>query len=209
MSNEEILSFYNQHMLTVNNEALLAENYGGYLRGHNGCLVENIAIMFLTSICEELELKDVTIDSKKERLYDKDGNYYDFSIDIQLKYKDKIFIVIEAKTYCEISMFKRVLFDREIAKRHQGVEKAFLLQLEDAMGNEGVGSKIKYSPTVKFLLNEGYDINILTLLEGQRRSSRPISKPEFFKELKPEVLDDIRNVLKKAIQEEYNRISSI
>ena len=49
------------------------------------------------------------------------------------------------------------------------------------MGNPATHTLMSHFPEV--------DLHIITLLEGEREIDRPIHKPRFFKELKPECLD--------------------
>lgn len=210
MTLEDIISFYNNTIKNIENEAIVAENYGGCLRSNKGALVENIARLLIQLICEELGFNDIVIDSKKEKIAYNEDSFYNFSIDIQVKYNNILLLPIECKTYCDISMFKRVLYDANIARDFQNVKKSFLLQLEDSMNNKGVGSNIIYSKSTQFLYD--YERNnicqILTLLDGQRNSHRPINKIEYFKELSYNTIYDVKETLKKALKEAYDRVIS-
>lgn len=208
MTLQDIIDNYNNQMNLFENLAQESENYGGYLRGKKGYYLEDMIKHIVQICCDELNINDIVIDSKKEKIYDDLNNYYNFSIDIQVKYQNNILVSIESKNYCDISMFKRVICDSLIAQEFQHVNKTYLLQLEDCMNNNGVGTNIEYSPTVKFLLNFFHNdkLKILTLLEGQRKSTKPINKKEFHKELKYLSLYEIKEELKSAIKEEYDRI---
>lgn len=208
MTLQDIIDNYNNQMNLFENLAQESENYGGYLRGKKGYYLEDMIKHIVQICCDELNINDIVIDSKKEKIYDDLNNYYNFSIDIQVKYQNNILVSIESKNYCDISMFKRVICDSLIAQEFQHVNKTYLFQLEDCMNNNGVGTNIEYSPTVKFLLNFFHNdkLKILTLLEGQRKSTKPINKKEFHKELKYLSLYEIKEELKSAIKEEYDRI---
>lgn len=210
MTLNDIIIYYNNILKNMDNDACLSQNYGGYLRGNKGILLEKITKDLLSIAVDELNLKNITIDSKKEKLIDCNSDYYNFSIDVQVKYNNHILITVEDKNYCDISMFKRVIIDSLIAQQYQNVGQTFLLQFEDSMNNKGIGNNIQYSSTVNFLLNflKNDKLKILTLLEGQRKSTKPINKIEFFKELHYNVLYNIKEEFKKSIKEEYDKFIS-
>ena len=95
-------------------------------------------------------------------------------------------------------MLKRILIDYRLLKTLFPNLICCLLQLESQLGGQysqplsvpQFGSKsthtlMSYFPEV--------DLNILTLLEGDRKVDRPIHKAEFRKELKIEVLNHAIN----------------
>lgn len=108
---------------------------------------------------------------------------------------DGMFVMgIECKSYAENAMLKRILVDFQLLKSLHPNMACCLLQLESQLGgdysrplaNPQTGSKsshtlMSYFPKV--------ELNIVTLLEGERRVNMPIHDPEFHKELKPEILD--------------------
>lgn len=101
---------------------------------------------------------------------------------------------VECKTYAENAMLKRILVDYTLLTGTHAGLVCTLFQLESQLGGdysslsegETMGSRsthtlMSYFPSV--------NLHIVTLLEGERNISRPIHKPEHFKELKPENLD--------------------
>ena len=123
----------------------------------------------------------------------RDKYYYRAQVDKHVFVDGVLVMGIECKSYTENAVLKRILVDFRLLKsRHTGLV-CCLLQLESMLGgsysdplaNPQVGSHsthtlMSYFPEV--------DLNIITLLEGERKVDQPVHQPEYYKELTLESL---------------------
>lgn len=184
--------------------------YGGVVRAGKGVLVESIAKKIveiawkqLGGLPQRLSLDKNTvripinptyidkIKSEEVKKYIRDNikkYFYTLKTDVHV-YIDKEFVMgIECKAYTENAMFKRILVDFTLFKQKFPDLICVLLQLESQLGGDfsEVNKAISYgSPSTHTLLSYfDVDLNIITLLEGERKVDKPIHKHEYFKELK-------------------------
>ena len=112
-------------------------------------------------------------------------------------------ISVECKAYAENAMFKRILTDAMLVKRSNNnlSLKFLLIQLESQLGGDygdpcnlnTLGSKQTHSYMSYF---DVY-IEIITLLEGDRKPKKEIHKEEFYKPMKKEaVLNAFTKIIK-------------
>ena len=203
MSVDSIIALYESNFNSFENCASEASNYGGYLRGHKGAFLESLTKNIVEIAFKESGINGtLTIDSKKRKIYDDNNDFYKFSIDVQVFVDDIPFFTIECKNYCDISMFKRVVYDSVVAQRFQNVPQTYLIQFEDSMNCSGNVPFLNNSSTVNFCLNvmNNNNLKIITLLQGQRNSNRPINKKEFHKTLERSVVIAVKNEFKTAFQ---------
>jgi len=109
---------------------------------------------------------------------------------------------MECKAYTENAMFKRILVDFTLFKQVYPDLSFVLLQLESQLGGDYSSRKsIKYgSPSTHTLLSYfDIDLNILTLLEGERKVDQPIHKPAYYKSLRAESLLTALEVIKNLL----------
>ena len=91
-------------------------------------------------------------------------------------------------------MLKRILLDFRLLKSLHPNLVCCLLQLESQLGGgyfEPLADPQVGSPSTHTLMSyfPEVDLNIITLLEGERKIDRPIHRTEYFKELDPEILE--------------------
>jgi len=102
-------------------------------------------------------------------------------------------------------MFKRILVDFTLLKQAFPNLKCVLLQLESQLtGDYSEPSKsiIYGSASTHTLLSYfDVDLNIITLLEGERKVNAPIHKLEYFKEMTEPALQRAVNTLKELLAE--------
>lgn len=184
--------------------------YGGIIRAGKGKLVESIGKELIRISWEELgrdikrlrfssEIVKVPINkiylerikSKEVRDYIKENIkdfYYPLKSDIHLFVDNEFKLVVECKAYTENAMLKRILVDFTLLKHVYPHLKFLLLQLESQLGGDysSISKKVKYgSPSTHTLLSYfDIDLNILTLLEGEREVDKPIHNINYFKPLK-------------------------
>ena len=100
-------------------------------------------------------------------------------------------------------MIKRILFDADLMKEVAGCETYYLLQLESQLGGDySELNDVTYgSPSTNALMSH-VDINleIITLLKGERKIDEPIHKPAYFKELKIKQLEKALMIFVKALE---------
>ena len=129
--------------------------------------------------------------------------YYGLSVDKHVFIDNKFVVGIECKAYTENAMVKRILVDFYLLKTKFPDLECFLFQLESQLGGDfGEGKKNPVgSPSTSSIMSyfENVELNIVTLLEGERKVDKPINKPEFFKELKLEHLENAVNKIVSAL----------
>jgi hypothetical protein len=118
---------------------------------------------------------------------------YGLSVDKHVFIDNRFVLGIESKAYTENAMIKRILVDFYLLKTKHPDLACFLFQLESQLGGD-YSSELKNpmgSPATHTLMSYFKDVqlNIVTLLEGERKVDRPINDPNFFKELKREHLE--------------------
>jgi hypothetical protein len=199
--------------------------YGGMLRAAKGMLVEALAKRLLEIAWEQLGneperlslgKKTVKIPIKKEyiqRIKSPEVKrfvedhiqdfYYPLRTDVHVHVDGKFKIVMECKAYTENAMLKRILVDFTLFK-HVYPDLAFVLfQLESQLGGDySAANNIKHgSPSTHTLLSYfDIDLNIITLLEGERKVDRPIHKPEYYKPLREQALLTALEIFKQLLK---------
>lgn len=200
--------------------------YGGIIRAGKGEMVESIAAEIIKLAWEELKQKPerLTIDRKRLKLpikkdyvekikntevrqYISDNiDKYNFplGVDLHIFIDKKLVLAIECKAYTENAMIKRILVDFSLL--HELFPKAdfILFQLESQLG--GDYSELKNitfgSPSTHTLLSYfDINLNIITLLKGERKVDKPIHKKQYYKPLEKEaiwqVVECVKNILQK------------
>lgn len=217
-THEDLIRDYNSRMHQMG--VLASQNKPGSVRAAKGKLVESLAgnIVGLAwqkadGSIRRLSIGDVKtfqvsirpdyVDGlppaiRRQIRSKEDAYFYKAKVDRHVFIDGQLAIGIECKSFTENAMFKRILVDFRLLKSLYPNMVCCLLQLESQLGGEysrplsvpQIGSRsthtlMSYFPEV--------DLNIVTLLEGERNVDRPIHKREFRKELKPEVLDHAIN----------------
>ena len=119
--------------------------------------------------------------------------YYGLSVDKHVSIDDKMVMGIECKAYTENAMLKRILVDFQLLLTQVPGLRCYLFQLESQLGGD-YSSKVKQpkgscpSHTLMSYFQD-VELEIVTLLPGDRKVDRPINKPEFFKPLPLERLE--------------------
>jgi len=182
---------------------------GGALRSLKGTLVETMAKEMVLLAWRNVggNPSRIKIDKTKYPISDGKGNIYKLSQDKQVYIDDEFVLSIECKAYAEVAMYKRILVDAFLLKKHFPKLKFCLFQLESMLGGD-YSIAVDHpngSPSVKVL--EHYfpdlDIEIITMLDGERSIKGEIHKKQFYKPLRPERLDHaikyFEQVLKKHL----------
>ncbi|CUS98761.1 hypothetical protein [Candidatus Chrysopegis kryptomonas] len=225
---KEVIAYYNE--IVGNVEARAQEEelraYGGLIRSEKGSLVERIGkalvriawedvlkqesdrLKFLSrkfKIPMKIEYIDRIEDPELKNYIRKNLNkfYYEYKPDISVAIDGVIVMFFECKSYTENAMFKRILVDFTLLKTIFPTAKFFLLQLESQLGGDfsKLGSKTYGSPQTHTLLSYfDIDIEIVTLLKGERKVDKPIHKPKFFKPLTKKALLNAITKISEALK---------
>ncbi len=183
----------------------------GQIRGAKGALVENIVDAVVSLAWYEIggeasrfdirkRTAEITIEKNyvrnlipaivRRHIQENSGKYiYKVELDRAVEIDNALLLGIECKSYIENAMLKRTLKDFELIVKLIYPKLLFsVFQLENGLGGDyGEASKqihlgsesthtlLSHTPTVR--------LEIITLLDGDRKSSREIHRQEFFKEL--------------------------
>lgn len=199
--------------------------YGGIIRAGKGLLVENIAkrIVEIAWLQTGGKSDRLTLDKQSVRIpIDKSylkkiphrevvvyirkhirDYYYTLKTDVQVCIDRRFVMGIECKAYTENAMLKRILVDFTLLKQTYPDVKCVLFQLESQLTGDYCRplKKVIYgSPSTHTLLSYfDVDLNIITLLEGERKVDQPIHKQKYYKALNARNLrvavDNIRRLL--------------
>ncbi|OQX18534.1 MAG: restriction endonuclease [Candidatus Altiarchaeales archaeon A3] len=199
--------------------------YGGIIRAGKGMLVESLAKSLIEIAWKELgrnqsglslEKETVKIPIKEEyikRVKSPEVKkfiknhindfYYPLRTDVHVHVDGKFKIAVECKAYTENAMLKRILVDFTLFKQVFPDMSFVLFQLESQLGGDySSPNSITYgSPSTHTLLSYfDIDLNIITLLEGERKVDEPIHKPKYYKALRKKSLlrslEIFKNLLK-------------
>ncbi|MBC7328101.1 restriction endonuclease [bacterium] len=206
----EIQEEYERVIRGVEKEAQTSKGraYGGFIRAEKGKLVEKIGKDLIRIAWRSLSYDEdiLKFENKIIKIPIREGYiekvsslevreyikkhikkfYYPLKPDIQVVIKNELAIALECKAYTENAMLKRILVVFTLLKQVHPKLAFVLLQLESQLGGDySSPGSLKYgSPSTHTLLSYfDIDLNIITLLEGERRIDRPIHKPEFYKPL--------------------------
>ena len=186
--------------------------YGGVIRAAKGKLVEEMAqhlvmlawrenggnperLTFGDAKRYQLPINSAYIDRlpaevKQEIAARKNRYFYNVQVDVHIFVDKKLVMGVECKAYAETAMLKRILVDFNLLKSLHPNLICCLLQLESMLGGD-YSESVKPnapalgSPSAHTLMSYFPDValNILTLLEGERKVDLPIHNPAYFKEL--------------------------
>lgn len=201
--------------------------YGGTVRAAKGMLVEGMARNLVEVAWQELKGNPERISFVKETIriplkpeylkrvkpkevakYIKshiEKYFYGHRADVHVNIDGKFVLGIECKAFTENAMFKRILVDFTLLREAFPKLKCVLIQLESQLTgdySQPLNPIIYGSPSTHTLLSHfDVDINIITLLEGERKVDAPIHKLEYFKEMTEPALQKAVNTLKELLAE--------
>ena len=145
-------------------------------------------------------------DEVKQFIYSHVNDYvYNLSVDKHVYIDNQFVIGIECKAYTENAMIKRILVDFHLLKTIYPELSCWLFQLESQLGgdySELIKNEKGSKPTHTLLSYfDNVDLNIVTLLKGERNIEEPIHK--VFKPLRKDRLkyavDLLSNDLKRFL----------
>lgn len=200
--------------------------YGGVVRAGKGKLVEFIAPQLVAHgwrraggkldrlsfddfrYCQ-VHIMDTYVDRLPENIREyivrtKNQHFYNAQVDRHV-FVDGVFVMeVECKAYTENAMLKRILVDYRLLKSVFPDLLCCLIQLESMLGGQysrPLSSPQLGSPRTHTLMSyfPEIDLHVVTLLEGDRKVSRPIHKIEYFKPLLVQSLDGAVNQFAKLL----------
>ena len=176
----------------------------GAVRYTKGKIVEEITKDIIKIAWSKISSDETRLRMDKKKVIIKTNDeVYKLSQDIHI-YIDGIFrISVECKSYTEVAMYKRILIDAALLKRAvPTITSFFIVQLENFLGGDyGRKVKTKGSESVITLdrLFPEMEMNVITLLDGNRDINRPLHKSEYFKPLRDERLNYAIEQFRKAM----------
>ena len=214
---EELIRSYNLLVGGIEEQAVDDDRaYGGVIRAAKGKLVEEMTPHIIRLAWQNcggeagrLSIGDVKTypihiqqtyidrldnDVKAHINEHKDKYFYRAKVDRHIFVDHKFVMGVECKTYTESAMLKRILVDFRLSRSQHPSLICCLLQLESQLGGDHGKplAKTQMGSTSSHTLMSHFPdvkLNIITLLEGERKVAQPIHQPEYFKELLPESLD--------------------
>jgi len=226
---KKIIKFYNKTVYGLEEKAksnIEGRSYGGFIRSVKSTLVVDIAKKLVELAWENLgqdqnrirlyskiikipikeeyvdELNDEEVkDNIKENIED---YYYGYKPDILVEIDNTPVLTIECKAYTENAMLKRVLMDATLVKTQYPEIKFVLFQLESQLGgNFSEFDDESYESHSAYTISSYFDVdlNIITLLKGERKVDEPIHKKEFFKPLTEESLQNAVDIISSLLEE--------
>lgn len=214
----EIINLYEEVVKKVDQKAtngVKDRAYGGIIRADKGTMVERMARNLIYIAWERLGGEDfrikvfkqcVKIPIKRDYLSKIKNNevknyiekninkyFYKLTVDWIVNIDNNVVVGVECKAYTENAMVKRILVDFTLLKQEYPNAVFILFQLESQLGGDysKLNSVSFGSPSTRTILSHfDIDLNIITLLEGERKVDRPIHKKEYYKELKRESIEN-------------------
>lgn len=130
-----------------------------------------------------------------------DNYVYKLSVDKHVFINGGFVIGIECKAFTENAMIKRILIDFDLLKTRYSGLSCYLFQLESQLGGDySQLTKPTYNSHSTHTIQSYFncDLNIITLLSGERNINKPIHK--HFKPLTMDCLRDAMQVLANDMQ---------
>jgi hypothetical protein len=189
--------------------------FGGIIRAGKGKLVESIARHIVEIAWDRIGGKSERLSLEKqtfkipinkpyvEKLKHKEVRdyiynnisdyYYGLKTDVHVSIDNNMVMGIECKAYTENAMLKRIMVDFTLLKSVVPNISCVLLQLESQLTGDYSEPKkrIIYGSHSSHTIMSYFDVdlNIITLLEGERKVDEPIHNSKHYKELKKDVLE--------------------
>ena len=215
---EELIRSYNLLVGGIEDETIhdAERAYGGVIRAAKGKLVEAMTphiIRLAWADCggepQRLSFGDTKTyrvpiqqhyvdglpDEIRDYISERLGqHFYRAKVDQHLFVDGAFILGVECKSFTENAMLKRILVDFRLLKSLHPNLVCCLLQLESQLGgsySDPLAAPQTGSPSSHTLMSyfPEVELNIVTLLEGERKIDRPIHQTNYFKELNPEVLE--------------------
>lgn len=208
---DSLISIANNKIQGIDIIAQIDEHraYGGIIRATKGKLLEELCVELVKIAWDELggrpsdlsfPSQKIPIPLQKDYIYSIkspevrrwiEKNYSSFvfnaQVDVHVFVRNIFALGIECKAYTENAMLKRILVDFTLLKTRYPNLKCALLQLESQLTGDysDIDKSIIFGSHSSHTLMSYFDVdlNIMTLLKGERCVDKPIHKAEYFKPL--------------------------
>lgn len=127
---------------------------------------------------------------------------FGYSVDKHVFIDRQLVLGIECKAYTENAMLKRILADFTLLKQTHPEMNCLLVQLENMLGGDygnGEESQVGSMPSHALMSQFDFKLNIITLLEGDRKVDEPVHEPKHFKPLKEKLVRIAIERMKKLL----------
>lgn len=208
----------------------MSRAYGGIVRAGKGKMVEAMAREIVKMAWQdsgqdinrlEIVRKKTKIQIKKEYvekiknpdvrqyiLENIDNYFFSLGVDLHVFIDKKFVLAIECKAYAENAMLKRILVDFTLFKQVYPNLCFILFQLESQLGGDysNLNNVSFGSPSTHTLLSYfDIDLDIITLLKGERKVDQPIHKKAYYKPLTEkavlDAIDAVARILARALSQ--------
>ena len=156
---------------------------------------------------EEAYIQNLTPETVRNHIERNREKYiYKVELDRAVQIDDELILGIECKSYIENAMLKRTLKDFELIAKLLYPKLLFcVFQLENSLGGDyGDAGKLVQlgSESTHTLLSHTPEVHleIITLLDGDRKSNREIHKQQYFKELPVENVEVCVNKFRTLLE---------
>ena len=197
---DQFISYYD-----IKIKEMQGVTYGGSLRALKGSLVETLCASMVTRCWEEIggSVGRISVGRRIYYFTDKKGNKYGLSQDRQVYIDGEFKLSIECKAYAELAMYKRVIVDSHILHSRFPDLSFCLFQLESMLGGDYAKNPAhpKGSPGVH-VVNSFFphlELEVITLLDGERRVDQPIHQLQFYKPMSTERVTFALNYFKTVL----------
>lgn len=209
---QAIVRSYNMLVQNIDSDArgdAYGRAYGGVVRAAKGKLVEGVAHHLVQIAWKKLggapsrlnfERNPILVPIRRsyiERIQHPEVQayilqnikrcVYRFRTDIHVHVDGNFVLGVECKAYAENAMLKRIMVDCMFLKQAHPNAAAVLLQLESQLGGDygDLTKKVTLGSYPTHTIMSYFDVvlNIVTLLEGERKVNKPIHQKAFRKEL--------------------------
>ena len=226
---KDLIKSYDILVRGIDSKAHDDENraYGGIVRAGKGLLVESIAKHLVEIAWHQLGEPSSRLSFDREtvkiplnrpyiaRIKSRevaeyitehiDEYTYGLKTDIHVAIDGSFVIGVECKAYTENAMLKRILVDFTLLRHVFPALKCVLVQLESQLTGDysQLSKEVIYGSrsTHTILSYFDIDLNIITLLEGERHVDKPIHKKEYFKPLQEPHMQRAADALQDLLRE--------
>lgn len=215
---EGLIRSYNRIVGGIDEQAAYDDDraYGGVIRAAKDKLVESMAYHIIRLAWQELGASQARLSFENTKTYRvpiqsnyieslpiavrdsiksaQSDYFYRIQVDRHIFVDDVFVMGVECKSYTENAMLKRILVDFRLLKSLRPGLICCLLQLENMLGGDysnPLASPQLGSASSHTLMSHSPEVNlnVITLLSGDRKVNRPIHNPDYFKQMRPEYLD--------------------
>ncbi len=221
---DAIIQYYESVVKTADQTAEHNKDraYGGFVRATKGVMLENITESLIKIAWQELAADEGRLvinktkinipivqdyidnmqDNEIKQYIQKNISDYTFkcSVDKHVYIDNTFVLAVECKAYAENAMLKRILVDFHLLKTMHPDLQCVLLQLESQLGGDYAQlAKNPFGSKPSHTLMSYFNLQILTLLKGERKVDRPIYKPEYYKPLSKTRVQYIKSEMKQLL----------